>query len=208
MKWLDDLIERYPPLTGCKAGIEAAFLLLRGTFESGGRVYVCGNGGSAADALHITGEMMKGFNLKRGVRLPPSVKSRLSPQTAELLSDKLQGALPCHSLTAETALMTALCNDISSDIIFAQQIHGYGKKGDCLVAISTSGNAADVCLAAELAAAMELKTVALTGREGGRLAKLCEAVIAVPADTTAKAQEFHLPVYHTLCAGLEAHFFT
>ena len=207
MNIFEKLIAAYPPLLACLPDIEDAFALLHQTFEEGGRVYVCGNGGSAADSLHITGELMKGFLKKRPVTFTPETAARLSPETAAALSGKLQGALPCHSLTAETALITALCNDISADIIFAQQIYGYGRKGDCLIGISTSGNARNVCLAAELAGAMGLRTIGLTGRDGGKLAALCGAAIRVPAGSTPEIQEFHLPVYHALCAALEDLFF-
>jgi D-sedoheptulose 7-phosphate isomerase len=203
MTVLDKLTANCPALEECRADIRKAYDLLYKTFSGGGRAYVCGNGGSASDCMHITGELMKGFLKKREVILPPDVADKLTPRVRTLLSEKLQGALPCHSLVSETALITALCNDISSDIVFAQQVFGYGRPGDCLIAISTSGEAENVCLAAELARAMMMDTVALTGRNGGRLAALCGASVRVPADTTAEVQEYHLPVYHALCAALE-----
>jgi D-sedoheptulose 7-phosphate isomerase len=206
---LEKLFEDYPLLAECKEDIQKAFYLLRETIINGGRIYVCGNGGSAADSQHIVGEMMKGFLKKRPVTFTPEVKEKLTPETAQILSGKLQGALPCHSLMSESALITALINDISADIVFAQQIYGYGRKGDCLIGISTSGNAVNVCLAIELAAAMGLHTVALTGSSGGNLVKkqLCNAVIRVPSESTPKIQEYHLPIYHALCAALEDAFF-
>jgi len=207
MKAFEKLTEDYPPLARCAEDIIAAFEIIRDSLASGGRVYTCGNGGSAADSRHIVGEMMKGFLKKRPVTFDPETANKLTPETASFLSGKLQGALPFHSLTAETELITALCNDVSADIIFAQQIYGYGRKGDCLICISTSGNAVNVCLAAELASAMGLNTVALTGQSGGKLAAFCDAVICVPAESTPKIQEYHLPVYHALCAALEDYFF-
>jgi len=191
----------------CEGEINKAFELLKQTVASGGTVYVCGNGGSAADCQHIVGEMMKGFLKKRPVAFAPEVAGKLTPETVGFLSANLQGAMPCHSLTVETALITALCNDVSADIIFAQQVYGYGRAGDVLIGISTSGNAVNVCLAAELAAAMGLKTIAMTGEAGGKLAGLCDAAIKVPSDSTPKVQEYHLPVYHALCAALEDEFF-
>jgi len=185
-----------------------AFELMRDTLKADNRIYVCGNGGSAADCQHITGELMKGFLLKRPVNFSKHITNKLSSETAALLSEKLQGALPCHSLTTETALITALSNDISADIVFAQQVYGYGRKGDCLICISTSGNAANVCLAAELGAAMGLGTIALTGYSGGKLAGLCDVAVKVPSDSTPQVQEYHLPVYHALCAELERYFFS
>ncbi|MCL2527995.1 MAG: SIS domain-containing protein [Defluviitaleaceae bacterium] len=207
MEHINKLITAYPALSNCKDDITKAYTQMRETLASGNRIYVCGNGGSAADCQHITGELMKGFLLKRPVSLPEDITKKMSPETTALLSSKLQSALPCHSLTTETSLITALCNDISADIIFAQQIYGYGRKGDCLVCISTSGNAANVCLAAELGAAMGLCTVALTGQGGGKLSLLCDTTVKAPADKTPQIQEYHLPIYHALCADLEAFFF-
>jgi D-sedoheptulose 7-phosphate isomerase len=204
---INKLISSYPVLTPCEENIRHAYTLLHETITSGGRIYVCGNGGSAADCQHIVGELMKGFLLKRPVTFPQKTAEKLSPAVLDLLSAKLQGAIPCHSLTSESALITALCNDVSADIIFAQQIYGYGREGDALIAISTSGNAQNVCLAAELAAAMGLSTIALTGQKGGKLAGLCDTVIRVPSDSTPQIQEYHLPVYHALCAELEQKIF-
>ena len=208
MEILKKLIEDYPQLSPCELGINESFQALFDTVLGGGCIYVCGNGGSAADCQHIVGEMMKGFLKKRPVSLSPEIVEKLSPDTAKFLSNNLQGAMPCHSLTVETALISALCNDVSADIIFAQQVHGYCKPGDCLICISTSGNAVNVCLAAELASAMGIKTIAMTGQGGGELAKLCDISIQVPSDITMKIQEYHLPVYHALCAAVEDTFFS
>jgi len=204
---IDELLTAHPALVPCGDSIREAFALLREAITSGGRIYVCGNGGSSADCQHIVGELMKGFLLKRPVSFTEKIAGALSPDTRALLSVKLQGAIPCHSLTSETALITALTNDISADVIFAQQIYGYGRKGDAFIAISTSGNAKNVCLAAELASAMGLRTLALTGQSGGRLIHLCDVSIRVPSDATPKIQEYHLPIYHALCAELEVAFF-
>jgi len=207
MNHIEKLLTNHPVLAPCGADINAAYDLLRETVIKGNRVYVCGNGGSAADCQHIVGEMMKGFLLKRKVSLKPAITEKLSPESKAYLIKHLQGAMPCHALTAESALISALCNDVSADIVFAQQIYGYGKKGDTLISISTSGNAQNVCLAAELAAAMGLNTIALTGQKGGKLAKLCACAIRVPSDSTPQIQEYHLPIYHALCAELERDFF-
>ena len=202
-----ELMKDYPALEVCRQSINKAYEALCRTYDGGGRVYVCGNGGSAADAGHITGELMKGFEKKRPVRFSSDVATRLSANTAAILEKKLQGALPCHNLSAETALMTALINDIDADIIYAQQIYGYGRPGDLFIGISTSGNAVNVLLAAELARAMGLYTIALTGRSGGQIAPICDIAICVPAEKTANVQELHLPVYHALCRAVEAHYF-
>ena len=208
MSHLTQLIADYPALAPCAGAIEAAFTALRDTITNGGRIYVCGNGGSAADCQHITGEMMKGFLKKRPVTLSPQVMAGLSPQTAQYLSANLQGAIPCHSLTTETALISAITNDTAGDMPFAQQVYGYCRPGDTLIAISTSGNAQNVCLAAELATAMGVKTIALTGEKGGKLATVSTIAIQAPSQSTPKIQEYHLPIYHALCAAVEAHFFS
>ena len=207
MNMFAQLFERYPVLKACQHSIINAYEAMCRTYDSGGRVYVCGNGGSAADAGHITGELMKGFEKERPVCFSPDVASRLCTDTVATLEKKLQGALPCHNLSAETALISAITNDIDADIVFAQQIYGYGRPGDLFIGISTSGNAANVLLAAELARAMGLCTIALTGRDGGKLAPLCDYAICVPADRTADVQELHLPVYHALCRWVEARYF-
>jgi len=207
MSLFDELTANYPRLSECKPSIERAYDLICRAYDGGGRVYVCGNGGSEADSKHIVGELMKGFLKKRPVKFPPEIRAKLSPETLALFGDKLQGALPCHSLSGETALITAVVNDLDPRLIFAQQIHGCGRPGDCFIGISTSGNAEDVCLAAELAAAMGLYTVALTGQKGGKLAEICDETVRVPSNFTPEVQELHLPVYHALCAAVEARYF-
>jgi len=207
MQIIKNLITDYPALSPCENDINKAYAFLHETVANGSCVYVCGNGGSASDCQHIVGEMMKGFLKKRPVTLAPQVLAKLSTESAEFLSAKLQGAMPCHALTVETALITALCNDVSADIIFAQQVYGYCKPGDCVICISTSGNAVNVCLAAELAGAMGIKTIAMTGQDGGKLATLCNVALKAPSDITLKTQEYHLPIYHALCAAVEDAFF-
>lgn len=202
------LTERCPALAPCLPDMQKALAAMCQAWRGGGRLYICGNGGSDADARHIVGELMKGFENRRPVRLPAEALKRLSPETAELMGRHLQGALPAHSLSGESSLATALANDVDARMAYAQQVWGYGRPGDCLLAISTSGNAENVCLAAELARALGLATVALTGRAGGRLAGLCDIAIRVPADRTADVQELHLPVYHALCRAAEKEFFT
>lgn len=203
----DGLTNMYPQLSECIPSIKKAFELICQTYKNGGRVYVCGNGGSEADSRHIVGELMKGFEKRRPVKFSDEIKKNLSQKTTVFLEEKLQDALPSHSLSCETSLITAIINDISADIIFAQQIHGYGRRGDLLIGISTSGNAENVCYAAELASAMGLHTVSLTGRDGGKVAKLCDVSICVPATNTAQVQELHLPIYHALCREVESYFF-
>ncbi|MDL2294184.1 SIS domain-containing protein [Ruminococcaceae bacterium OttesenSCG-928-D13] len=197
---LDSLFGRCPQLEPLKSEIEAAYEAIARSFEGGGRLLVCGNGGSAADADHIVGELMKGFYKQRP--LPPDEQARIGPLAAQL-----QGALPALSLTHHTALSTAFLNDVEPTMVFAQQVYGFGRPGDCLLCISTSGNAKNVCAAAEVAGKTGLAVIGLTGAQGGSLRALCGVCLRAPANVTAEVQELHLPIYHTLCAMLEEAFF-
>lgn len=205
---LDALLTRYPALTDCRAAIEEAGRALIACFKRDGKLLVCGNGGSASDAGHIVGELMKGFRKKRP--LPDDLQARLAemlPREARMLVSRLQGALPAVDLTAQTALLTATGNDLHADLIFAQQVLGYGRKGDILLGLSTSGGARDVINALCVAESLGLTTIGLTGRTGGEMAGYCRILIRVPADGTPEVQELHLPVYHALCAMVEDAFF-
>jgi D-sedoheptulose 7-phosphate isomerase len=205
---LEDLVARYPRLAGCRQDIEAAFHTLRRCFASGGKALVCGNGGSAADAEHIVGELMKGFVLKRP--LTGEETGRLTaafPTEGSEIAGKLQRALPAISLVSHTALTSAIANDTAQDMAFAQQVFGYGRQGDALIGLSTSGNAANVVNAARVARAFGLSTVCLTGAGGGLLAGICDVAIRMPEPETHLVQELTLPVYHALCLMLERAFF-
>lgn len=207
-KHLDELIARYPALSVCREDIAAAAEVLCTSYHLGGKLLVCGNGGSAADSEHIVGELMKGFLLARPV--DGSLREKLLatyPDEGDYLADNLQGALPAISLVSHSALSTAFSNDIALDMVFAQQVLGYGKPGDVFLGISTSGNAANVLHAAQVAKVRGLAAVGLTGRSGGKLAGVCDICIRVPADSTPHVQEYHLPVYHALCSMVEQTFF-
>lgn len=202
------LFQRYPSLIPLREEVMDAYLLLRDCFLKGGKVLVCGNGGSCADAQHIVGELMKGFLLRRP--LPDNRRKELSALMDPLLpgaSDLLQQGLPALALTDHQALTTAVQNDQNPSLAMAQQAIGYGRKGDVIIGISTSGNAQNVCLAVAAAKAMGLGSIGLTGSIGGQLKDLCDCVITAPAESPADVQEFHLPIYHALCAMLEAKFF-
>ena len=177
-------------------------------YESEGELLVCGNGGSAADSEHIVGEMVKGFGRRRLLSDDDqaSIKA-VSGNDANLLTNKLQYGLAAISLVSHSALITAISNDQDSKLIFAQQVWGLGRAGDILLAISTSGNSENILLAAKTARAKNMTVIGLTGASGGKLAKLCDIVIKVPSDNVARIQEMHLPVYHRICASVEAHFF-
>lgn len=188
--------------------LNVAAELLVSTYSSGGKVLICGNGGSASDSEHIVGELMKGFMQRRPV--PGDVRQRLEqlfPQEGQFLADHLQGALPAISLVSQTALTTAYANDVSAEMMFAQQVYGYGNPGDALIGLSTSGNSANVVRAMQVAKLKGLRTIALTGRSGGKLKEICDVAIQVPWDSTPDIQERHLPIYHALCIHLEEVFF-
>ena len=206
---LADLLGRIPELRAAGDSLLLAHDGIAEALRSGGTLFVCGNGGSAADAEHIVGELAKGFLLRR--ELLPShvecIERVCTPEDAHFLCGTLQRGLRAVSLTSHVSLTTAIANDIGGELIFAQQLYALGRRGDALLAISTSGNARNVVLAAFVARAIGMSTVALTGRPGGRLAGVADVVIAVPAERTPVIQEYHLPVYHTLCAMLEATFF-
>jgi D-sedoheptulose 7-phosphate isomerase len=198
---LTDLIDRFPALAGCAEDIERAFALLRGCYAGGAKVLVCGNGGSAADAEHWAGELLKAFVGERP--LPLEVRQRLSPKLAK----GLQGALPTIPLTGFLSLRTAFANDVDPDLVFAQLVWGLGRPGDVLVALSTSGSSANVCAAVEAASARQMTTVALTGQDGGSLGELADVCIRAPARETHLVQEYHVPIYHCLSLMLEDEFF-
>lgn len=202
------LIEAYPELSVCRGDVERATSGLIETFRSGGKLLLCGNGGSAADCEHIAGELLKGFLRRRPA--PDDVRAALERAYGEegrYVAERLQGGLPAISLVSQTALMTAVANDVAGDMVFAQQVYAYGRPGDALLAISTSGASANVIRAVQVASTLGLRTIALTGRDGGRLAALCDVAIRVPKDGTVAVQERHLPVYHAMCTALEEALF-
>ena len=207
MKHIDELCIRYPVLSVCKNDIEKAAEALIESFENGGKLLVAGNGGSCADSDHISGELLKSFVKKRrpSVELLDSIR-KINPETGDYLSDKLQGSLPVIALTNNTALMTASLNDVDGNVMFAQQVNGYGKEGDVFLGISTSGNSKDIVYPTVVAMARGLRTVALTGKDGGKLKGIADICIVVPEQETFKIQELHLPVYHALCLEIEEYF--
>ncbi|MDY3279228.1 MAG: SIS domain-containing protein [Eubacteriales bacterium] len=171
------------------------------SFQAGGKLLLCGNGGSAADCAHITGELCKGFLKKRP--LSDTLRAAIGAPWAA----QLQQALPVVDLTANSALIAAIVNDLDGGNMFAQQVMAYGKPGDVLLGISTSGNAENVCRAVQCAKALGLYTIALTGQSGGRLSGMADLLLNVEAQETYRVQELHLPLYHQLCMRLEASFF-
>lgn len=205
---LQCLLERYPALLVCKAEIEAARDALIACYEAGGKLLLCGNGGSCAACDHITGELLKGFLKLRPLTAEAKHKMKAkNPALDDGTLEKLQGGLPAVSLPALTALSTAICNDIDPTLIYAQSVLALGKEGDVLIAISTSGNAKNVGAAAGVAKSLGIKVVALTGENGGALDTAADICIHAPERETFQVQELHLPICHYLCAAMEEHFF-
>ena len=205
---IQQLIKRYPQLTVLKTEIEKAGNAIIDSYKNGGKILVCGNGGSASDSDHIVGELMKSFEGKRP--LSQTLKTQLENVSGErgmYLSDKLQQGLPAISLTAHSALISAVANDIDADLVFAQQVTGYGNSGDILIGMSTSGNSQNVIDALIVAKAKGLITIGFSGESGGKMKEFCDILINVPERRTAFVQELHLPVYHVLCLMAEDYFF-
>jgi D-sedoheptulose 7-phosphate isomerase len=199
------LFDRYPTLQPCERDLRAAFDLLAAAYRNGNKLLVCGNGGSAADSEHIVGELMKGFLKRRPISSADAAK--LEAAGGKEIASRLQGTLAAISLPSQLSLLTATANDGDYDLTFAQQVYGLGRAGDVLLAISTSGNSANVCNAVIVAKAFGLKSIALTGKSGGNLGKIADIAIKVPSDKVAEIQELHLPVYHWLSTELEEAFF-
>ena len=208
MRHIDLLMERYPSLESAKNDIVAAYLLLEESYKNGGKLLVAGNGGSAADAEHIVGELMKGFKLSR--KPETDFAERLVAENQELgsvLAENLQGALPAIALDGHPALSTAYMNDCEPLLCFAQQVNGYGKSGDVFLGISTSGNSKNVLYAATTAHAKGMKVIGLTGAKDSKLKDMSDVCIKAPQTETYMIQELHLPIYHCLCLMLENRFF-
>ena len=208
MSNLDLLIMRYPHLECCKGNIIIAFEFIRDCYKNGGKLLVCGNGGSAADAEHIVGELMKGFKKARHLASIEVEKLvEIDSLMGRTLADNLQGALPAIALDGHPALTTAYMNDCEPIICFAQQVYGNGCKNDVLFAISTSGNSRNVLYAVVAAKAKGMVVIGLTGENDSKLSAMSDVCIRVPSTETYQIQELHLPIYHCLCLMLEDYFF-
>ncbi len=195
------LLERRPELAQCLPDIQQAVDVLANGYRAGGKLLLCGNGGSAADADHCAAELLKGFLRKR------RINGKRRAELGDELADHLQGALPAIALGGLVAAMTAWSNDCQSEYVYAQLVNGIGKPGDILLAFSTSGNARNVAHAVEVANRIGMKTIGLTGMLGGRLKELAQICVRAPATETYLVQEFHLPIYHCICLVLEDQFF-
>ena len=208
METIRELTARYPGLADCAADIEKAAGIIIGCYHNGHTLYTCGNGGSAADADHIVGELMKGFLKKRPVDVEFRKKlAEAYPDQADFLADNLQCGLPAVSLHSQSALLTAFANDVDASMMYAQNIFALGRPGDVLIAISTSGSSKNVVNAAKIAKMIGVTVIALTGAKPCALDALADCAIHVGDTETYRVQELHLPVYHWLCARVEEEFY-
>ena len=208
-KEIDVLVERYPQLTCIADDLYASYKVIEDSYKKGGKLLIAGNGGSAADAEHIVGELMKGFKLPRKVEDTFAASLReINEELGSVLAQNLQGALPAIALDGHSALSTAYMNDCEPLLCFAQQVNGYGKEGDVFLGISTSGNSKNILYAAVTARAKGMKVIGLTGDKNSKLEQMSDVCIRVPQTETYVIQELHLPVYHCLCLMLENEFFS
>lgn len=206
--YIDELIKRYPILESCRDSIFNTYEIMLESFKMGRKLLIAGNGGSAADAEHIVGELMKGFKLPRKVDVNLIRKLKdIDGKMGDELSDKLQKTIPAISLCNHNSLNTAVSNDTDGKMCFAQQVYGYGVAGDILLAISTSGNSDNILYAAITAKALGLTVIGMTGSGGGKLASIADLTIAVDERETYKVQELHMPIYHCVCMMLERDLF-
>ncbi len=205
---LKTLIERYPVLESCKDTAQNAAKAIIDCYENGGKVLICGNGGSCADGDHIVGELMKGFLKKRPISDEQKAQMKRNCQLVDdEILNKLQCGLPAISLPSISALNSAFCNDVDPELIYAQSLMSLGRKGDILIALSTSGNSKNVFAAAKVARSLGVTVIGMTGLTGGKLKDVSDICINVPETETYKIQELHLPVYHYICAAVEEHFY-
>ena len=205
---LDLFCEKYPLLNSVKNAVGKAAEMIIGCYSGGGKLLVCGNGGSCSDSEHLVGELMKSFELKRSIKKDIADRlTEVSPERGNYLAQKLESGLSAISLTSQTALITAICNDIDANLIFAQQVIGYGQAKDVLIGLSTSGNSQNVVDACITAKAINLKVIGLTGMTGGKMKQYCDILVNVPEERTTYVLELQLPVLHVLCNLIENHFY-
>lgn len=208
VQFCEDFFRRQPQLTCLHSAVGQAISLLTHTFSAGGKLLLCGNGGSCADCDHIAGELLKGFLMKRPV--PPEFAEKMQRDFQEegaRIAERLQCGLPAISLCSHAAAISAYANDVDAELVYAQQVLAYGQKGDIMIGISTSGNARNVAAAAQTARALGISVIALTGRDGGRLACLADLALIAPEQETYRIQEYHLALYHLLCGAVESELF-
>jgi len=208
-KLIDRLRERYPALSGIRNSVSEAAEMIIDCYTRGGKLMICGNGGSSAEADHFTGELMKSFELRRP--LDDSFKKRLqdiSPKRGRYLAENLEHGLPAISLSSNSSVILAVGNDIDLSLVFAQQVIGYGNENDILIGISTSGNSKNITDACITAKALNLNVIGITGKTGGKMKQYCDVIVKIPETGTALVQEVQLPVIHTICRIVEYHFYS
>jgi len=194
---------KYPAIADIEVQLITCIQILSDCFACGGHLLVCGNGGSCADADHIVGELVKAFRMKRPIAAPLAVALREQGANGERLAETLQGGFPAINLGAHSALMTAVVNDMSGEYIYAQQVVAYGQERDILLGISTSGNSEDILYAGLVAKAKGMKTIGLTGKNGGKMKNQFDIVLCAEANTTEDIQDLHSAIYHAICACVE-----
>ena len=204
-KMRSELLCRYPCLESVIDSIDKAAQMMVDTYQNGGTILVCGNGGSCADSDHIVGELMKGFLSIRPI--DEAQRAKMSDALDDDVLCKLQRGIPAISLPAQSAVISAYANDVDPTLVYAQLVFGYGKEQDMLIGLSTSGNSKNVVAAARVAKAMGLRTLALTGAKDSKLSEICDVTVKAPETETFKVQELHLPIYHYLCAYIERYLF-
>ena len=200
------LVERIPALAVCRADIERATDLLFDCYKNKGTILLCGNGGSAADSEHISGELLKGFLMRRTPDDATIEKIGAHLGSCEMAA-KLQGGIPAIPLTSLSSVLSAFANDVDPELVFGQLVYAFGRENDAFLGLSTSGNSKNVVVAAQIAKAIGIPAIAMTGESGGKLKDICDVTIKVPACETYLVQEYHLPVYHAICAELEERAF-
>lgn len=208
-KMVSEFKERYPSMEYLEKPLRSLIEEVVKRIKLGGKILVCGNGGSSSDSEHIVGELLKEFYIKRKIDkdFSEDLKNTSSKEDYEYMKNKLQGAIPAISLVSQTGFLTAFANDVSYDMAYAQQVYAYGGKNDVLIGISTSGNASNIAYAAQVARAKDMFVISLTGESGGRLKELSDVVLNVPEKETFKVQEYHLPLYHLICSSIEYEIF-
>ncbi|HOE66710.1 MAG TPA: SIS domain-containing protein [Candidatus Hydrogenedentes bacterium] len=204
---LEGMLARRPDLEDCVPALLALHAALVRSYDGGGKLLLCGNGGSNADAMHIAGELCKSFERKRPIDAKIAERLQSLPMGAELAAN-LEAGLSAISIGFNGSLNTAVENDVPlRDIAFAQEVFALAKPGDIVLGISTSGNAANCLMALSVAKAIGATSVSLTGPKGGRMAEFADIAIKAPGDSTKVVQESHVVLYHTACAMIEAHYF-
>lgn len=204
-----ECLSRHPRLEALEGALRTAVLLMRSCIQAGNKILICGNGGSAADSMHAAGELIKGFSHPRDLTQEQIAELVLAyPEEGAAIAASLQQGIPAIALSANPAVMTSIANDNGYELVFAQQVYALGRRGDVLLAISTSGSSVNVVLAAKVAQSRGLRVVSLTGAMSSELGRCSDINLAVDATRTHEIQELHLPLYHCICAALEFALFT